>query len=522
MPASRLRLRPSFAATSVFAIAVLLGCSTEQQTSSAPPEAAPARTTSPPEIDATRMRNDVEVLAADDYAGRYSLTPEKIERAARYLADAHRKAGLRPVGSDYLVDFDLAYGSEAGDRHHFWLSVDGENVQVDPEDFASLNPGEDEPVVAKVVWLGSLQKVKPAAVQKKVAGRVVFAGIEAPLQAKDVETLSALQTAGAKAFVLLGETAAPDPKVASALSTLPTPVLSMKTSDAAGRLEVEGSPITKAAAGTAFDEIQVSLARARQDILHEVPNVLAVIPGRERPEEIVMVGAHYDHIGTSESGLMCGPPDEGGAPGDQICNGADDNASGTAMVLELARAFAESGFEPTRTLVFAHFAGEELGLHGSAALAKKPPAAPPFDEGKVVAMVNLDMVGRLGDPGLSIGAVSSSPAWMEMLRKYTPADMKVSYERSVTSRSDHASFYRKDIPVLFFFTGLHEDYHRTSDHADKINHDGMADIAKLVSGVLFELAQGAEVPFSPPSAADEGEVTRLPETEARKKTDSSP
>jgi Zn-dependent M28 family amino/carboxypeptidase len=157
-------------------------------------------------------------------------------------------------------------------------------------------------------------------------------------------------------------------------------------------------------------------------------------------------------------------------------------------------------------LVFAHFSGEELGLHGSRMLAD----APPFESGKVVAMVNLDMVGRLGAQGLSIGAVATAPQWMSMLRKYVPSDIQVVYERSVTARSDHASYYRKNVPVLFFFTGLHDDYHRNSDHADKINYEGMAKIAEIVTGVVFELSQGAEIAFAPPSSAGEGEVSRLP------------
>src|SRR5690606_8622776 len=101
---------------------------------------------------------------------------------------------------------------------------------------------------------------------------------------------------------------------------------------------------------------------------------------------IVMLGAHYDHIGTAEAGMMCREKD-----GDGICNGADDNASGTAMVLEVARAMAEARYRPARTIVFAHFAGEELGLLGSKALAAAPPKAAPFDGGQVVAMINLDM-----------------------------------------------------------------------------------------------------------------------------------
>ena len=174
------------------------------------------------------------------------------------------------------------------------------------------------------------------------------------------------------------------------------------------------------------------------------------------------------------------------------------NASGTAMILELARAFAERGERPRRTLVFAHFAGEELGLRGSEALAE----VAPFDLAKVKAMINLDMVGRLGPRGLAIGGISSSDAWMPLLETIGPKGMSVLYEGSVATRSDHASFYRKGIPVLFFFTGTHADYHRPSDHTDRINVDGLAAIGELVAEVGAALADGLAIAYAEPTQGD--------------------
>jgi Zn-dependent M28 family amino/carboxypeptidase len=118
--------------------------------------------------------------------------------------------------------------------------------------------------------------------------------------------------------------------------------------------------------------------------------------------------------------------------------------------------------------VFTHFAGEELGVLGSKALAE----APPFERKRVVAMLNLDMVGRLGPKGLAIGGLGSSDAWMPLLDKVGSAGIEILYEGSVATRSDHASFYRKDIPVLFFFTGVHSDYHRPGDHATRSTSRG--------------------------------------------------
>ncbi|MBZ5709819.1 M20/M25/M40 family metallo-hydrolase [Nannocystis pusilla] len=238
--------------------------------------------------------------------------------------------------------------------------------------------------------------------------------------------------------------------------------------------------------------VELQLSAVVEPVQVQTPNVLARVPGGDLRDEIVVIGAHYDHIGVVGRG-ECGESRKDGVV-DGICNGADDNASGTAMLLELARHFQQQ--RPRRTVVFAHFAGEELGLLGSKALAERPP----FALDKVVAMVNLDMIGRLGPKGLAIGGLVSSDAWMPLLDRIGNAGLSVLYEGSVATRSDHASFYRKNLPVLFFFTGTHADYHRPGDHSDKINYDGLVAIGTLVHGVTRAVADGLAVPYKAPPA----------------------
>ena len=248
-----------------------------------------------------------------------------------------------------------------------------------------------------------------------------------------------------------------------------------------------------------LDGATATISVALEPIQTQVPNVLATLPGTDLADELVIIGAHYDHIGVEDEGgdaskgHCSSVKDKEGAV-DRICNGADDNASGTAMVLELARAWVAAGVKPRRTVVFAHFAGEELGLFGSKALAESPP----FDLSKVKAMVNLDMVGRLGRRGLAIGGISSSEGWMPLLDAIGNHEMSVIYEGGVATRSDHANFYRKQIPVLFFFTGVHNDYHRPTDHTEKINVEGMDSIGALVSQVMLALADGYAIPYQEP------------------------
>jgi Zn-dependent M28 family amino/carboxypeptidase len=282
----------------------------------------------------------------------------------------------------------------------------------------------------------------------------------------------------------------------------------LKLSAVQARIDRELVPRSAVLTGTTA-RIGVELAPIEQ----AATNVLARIDGSDLASEIVIVGAHLDHIGVDGKG-GCHASTRADGSRDEICNGADDNASGSATVLELARAFAAANVQPRRTIVFAHFSGEEIGLHGSKALADAPPAVAPFQGGKVVAMINLDMVGRLGEAGLAIGGIGSSSGWMPLLEKSGTHGMKVIYERSVTSRSDHASFYRKEIPVLFFFTGVHPDYHGPGDEIAGISREGMTTIATLVGELLLAVGNGAAVPYTAPRTAAEGLTGALPGTNA--------
>lgn len=276
----------------------------------------------------------------------------------------------------------------------------------------------------------------------------------------------------------------------------PIPVVQLRWPEADKLFRVDGRKLSSVQAAIDGDYVPRSTAlglsaelRTEFDNVHqEVPNVLAQIPGES--DEIIVIGAHFDHIGNDETGncrAIVKRDDR-----DSVCNGADDNASGTAMLLELARTYQAAGIEPERTLVFAHFSGEELGLLGSRALMEDSP----FDQSKVVAMINLDMVGRLGPQGLAIGGLYSSSAWLPLLDELGNYGMEILYEGATTSRSDHAWWFRQEIPVLFFFTGIHTDYHRAGDELDEINVEGLGSIGQLVSDVVWELASGRTVTWT--------------------------
>ena len=202
----------------------------------------------------------------------------------------------------------------------------------------------------------------------------------------------------------------------------------------------------------------------------------------------IVLGAHIDHLGFGEDGnsmLRNAPP--------AIHNGADDNASGTAAMLELARLLSKSKIRSSN-FMFIGFSGEELGLFGSKFFVENPT----IPLSTVNYMINMDMIGRLNDSSktVTIGGYGTSPNWNPILMTIKNTELKLKFDSSGTGPSDHTSFYRKDIPVLFFFTGLHTDYHRPSDDVNKINFMGTTFIVKYIMSLIQKSQDHGKLVFS--------------------------
>ena len=209
-------------------------------------------------------------------------------------------------------------------------------------------------------------------------------------------------------------------------------------------------------------------------------NVAALLRGYDpdREEEVVIVGAHYDHLGRGPFGSL--EPESG-----EVHNGADDNASGVAALLEAADLLA-SGPRPARSILFLAFTGEEFGLLGSNHYVNHPTL--PLE--RTVAMLNLDMVGRLRDGGLIVYGVDPAAEWEELVAAAAAHEgVKVAFNGSGYGPSDHTSFYAQDIPVLHFFTNVHSDYHKPSDDWSAIDTAGLNDVAALVADVAGRVAE---------------------------------
>ena len=240
--------------------------------------------------------------------------------------------------------------------------------------------------------------------------------------------------------------------------------------------------------------LQVTLEEVRE----RAENVVGVLPGGDSSlgEENILIGAHYDHLGFGHVGAR--DTTAAGA----IHFGADDNASGTAVLLDLARRLAQVPVKPARSVVFVAFSAEELGLHGSRHFVDQARSI-----ASTKAMVNLDMVGRLRDNRLTVFGTRSGHNFNDIVTTVAGRlGLNVS-ESDDVGRSDHLSFYNRKIPVLHFFTGTHEDYHRATDTWDKLNYEGMARVSDLVMASALQIADTREpinfvsLPSRPPREA---------------------
>jgi hypothetical protein len=233
-------------------------------------------------------------------------------------------------------------------------------------------------------------------------------------------------------------------------------------------------------------KVSVALSLKREPVFNVLGRLPARAPAEQRLPGVIVIGAHYDHLGHGGSSSL--------APDDRSPHlGADDNASGVALVLEVARRLSQ-GNATRRDVVFAAFTAEEMGILGSSYLMKNPP--PGLEPQNVHAMLNYDMVGRLTKNSLSVLGAESADEWTTLVPKACEsARIDCHLSGSGYGPSDHSAFYTAGIPVLHFFTGAHSDYHKPSDHASRINGAGLAQIAELTTRLLEDEAQPGKLTY---------------------------
>jgi hypothetical protein len=441
----------------------------------------------------------VIALTAPEMEGRAAGTVGA-ERAARYLVDRFTAAGLRPGGDrgSFLQSFVIGSTVRLGaDSSLTRLGASPARFEAG-RDWMPHGGSQRGTVRGELVFAGSGVSAPGhddyAALD--VTGRVVLVLDGAPPSwtgppPSRLDKLIAARRRGAAALLVAGDrapaleaTSAPVNLFSGGLTAAATDALlapSGLTRAALARRVAESRAPASLATG-----VEVELRVDLRAVEVRTANVIGVVPGHDpaRASEAVVVGAHYDHLGRADGAVH---------------PGADDNASGTAVVLELARTFATAG-GASRTLVFALFSGEESGLLGSRHYVRHPTV--PIE--RTVAMINLDMVGRLGDRPLGVGGVATGGG-LEIVVGDAGRQLGIALadREAPGGASDHAPFYRAGVPVLFFHTGGHPEYHRPTDTADRIDADGLARVAAVCLRVIEGVAGGSRptyvaLPAPPP------------------------
>ena len=439
----------------------------------------------PPAADLQSM---AEALTAPGMDGRRSGTAGA-DLAARRIAEWLAAAGLKPGGEreSFFQSFVVAPGARLAATATLRPTAAGAPALAAGRDWTPHGGSLREGVAGQVAFVGYGVGAPESGYDDwagvDVRGRIALALDGSPphlagVGASRLEKLIAARRAGAAALLVVSDrlpSLAASAAAVRIVSGTVTPAgadallapAATTTAKLAATIGERRAPVSFVSVGGA--ELRVALEAAD---LRGV-NVLGVLPGADpaRAGEAVVLGAHYDHLGLV---------------GGRLFPGADDNASGTAVVLGLARAFAAAG-PLDRTLVFALFGAEEIGLVGSGHYVREPSV--PME--RTVAMLNFDMVGRLRDGGLTVGGLDSGSGLREIVAEAArAAGTSPRLTGSPYGPSDHARFYGGGVPVLFFHTGTHGDYHRPGDTVDKLDTAGMARVAALGARIAERLAAG--------------------------------
>ncbi len=477
-----------------------------------------------------KIRRHVDFLASDSLMGRDTPSPG-LERAARYIADHFQAAGLKPVNNSWYAPFTLGK-TRLGKKNSLKITRDGKTTsfRIKREFMPFANTGNDS-ASAEVVFVGYGITAPEYGYDDyrdiDVSGKIVLmlrhepgekdpdspfngkrptdysqikykiqnaidhgaAGVLVVADPLNHRRLKARGFPWPSLFRNIPRDAVPLTLISAESGKIPAMEISEKVLPAlmGGKAELKKwqreIDSAMAPASRPIPGVTVAMRTSTRADHFESNNVVAYLPGSD-PElagEVVVVGAHYDHVG-----FLTGVP----ADQDSIFNGADDNASGTSLLLALADAVGSLKKAPRRSILFIAFSAEEKGLLGSRAYVD----APLFPLEKTVAMLNFDMVGRNAPDTLSVCGTTRSPDLIRINEEENKAiGFHLEYDiEDLFMRSDQASFARHKIPFLFYSSNLHPDYHKVSDHADKINTGKIARLAQLGFRVLLRIADTSD------------------------------
>ncbi|CUU10112.1 PA domain-containing protein [Candidatus Kryptobacter tengchongensis] len=465
------------------------------------------RTTSP-QIEEKDIYFHLKYIASDELEGRRAGT-RGAELASDYIAKQFKKFGLKPAGDKgtYFQYFDFVSDVKLGDSNFVSFKINKDEIKLNfKSDFVPLSFSESGKIKGDVIFAGygitapeqNYDDYNGIDVQGKIVmllkgtpdGYKAHSPFEKylPLRYK----VSNAQSKGAIGIIFVdpfsekfekftydysaGKAGIPIIEVKNSIidNILKTCGYDFKLYDIVKRIYDSMKPNS-----FTINNLSVEIQTDVRYIKSKVANVIGYIEGSnpELKNEYIIIGAHYDHLGWGGQGSLV--PDTVA-----IHNGADDNGSGTAGLLELAEYLSHNRKNLNRTLVFIAFTAEEEGTIGSGFYVKNPV----FPLENTIAMINMDMIGRLKEDKLTIYGTGTSPVWNDIIEKLNSEfKFNLNLVKDGYGPSDHAQFYSKNIPVLHFFTGIHSDYHKPSDDYDKINYQGQKRILDFIAKLIFEL-----------------------------------
>jgi hypothetical protein len=477
----------------------------------------------PGDIDADRLLDHIKFLASDDLKGRASGSPE-LERAAEYIAQQFRAIGLRPGGDDgsWFQPFELIAGVNVGAGNSLVISDKGRSVKFSigstyyplsaiPNESPNVPSDQEDkvPLVFAGYGLVAPERNYDDYAGINVNGKAVLIFSHEP-QENDANSplngnrpmpqttlyqkAAVAHGLGARVLIVVGDaTHSMDQGLYHTFHEVPDldeagmPVLRVRRAEMqplldawgldalARQIDLDLRPRSRLLKDATIDYMEF-LARDRKT----VRNVVGVLPGSDpaKAREAIVIGAHYDHVGLG--GRLSMTPERAG----EVHNGADDNASGTASIIEVARAAMAERARFPRTLIFVTFAGEERGLLGSMHYV----ASPPVSMGDTIAMLNLDMVGR-SHGSVDVSGLDNATIKGDLMGAAQAAgSIDIKQEGPGAGRSDDSSFLAARVPAVNFFTGFHPDYHRPTDDWQKIDKAGTARVAALALEFAARLA----------------------------------
>ena len=481
------------------------------------------------ELDPNRYLENIKVLASDQLKGRGTGTPEG-EKAAEYIAKQFKHIGLQTVAGSYFQRFPVTIMAKLGPKNRLiWLDNGQKKEAKFEADFTPLNFSSPGTVSAQVVFAGygitapeySYDDYAGIDAKDKIVvifrrepqefdEKSVFSGKNYTRHSQFDAKATNAKMHGAKAVIMLTDLGSADLEKfgkSAGPANAGIPFIQMKADsiqkwfdknlkEIHDEIDKDLKPRSFALPNTITVDLQADVQRQ----IRQVRNVLGYLPGETN--EYLIVGAHYDHLGMGDQFSL------DANPSGKIHHGADDNASGTSGVIELARYWTKQP-KQKRGILFMTFSGEELGLLGSAYYAEHPL----LENARAVAMINMDMIGRIRDGKVFVGGSGTGSSLKKLLDETKVPD-GMRFDLSETAgygSSDHTSFTIKQIPVLFFFSGLHGDYHRPTDTWDKINAPEAVKMLGYVSAITAKLVSETERPLyvrvmppTPPGGAQQG------------------